>query len=215
MISYTMRNMKLYLSSYKIGNKGNVLKEMVDNNNLHAVYISNAFDAVNNIQAKNTHEQEDIHELIDLGFSVEHLDLRNFFNKPAELKDKLESFSLIWVSGGNVFVLRQAMKLSGFDKFIRELLDKNIVYGGYSAAVCVLSPKLNGYHIVDDPNANPYRNDSSVIWEGLDLIDWTFAPHFNSDHPESDDIDREIQFCIQNNIPYKALKDGEVIIFDA
>jgi peptidase E len=34
------------------------------------------------------------------------------------------------------------MKLSGLDDFILENLSKDIVYAGYSAAVCILSPTL-------------------------------------------------------------------------
>ncbi|MEK9181876.1 MAG: hypothetical protein AAB786_02535 [Patescibacteria group bacterium] len=39
-------------------------------------------------------------------------------------------------------------------------------------------------------------------------------PHFDSDHPESEAINKEIEFCQQNNIPYKAIRDGEVIIIE-
>ena len=37
-------------------------------------------------------------------------------------------------------------------------------------------------------------------------------PHYKSDHPESEDIDKEVEYCDKNNIPYKTLRDGEVMI---
>jgi len=39
-------------------------------------------------------------------------------------------------------------------------------------------------------------------------------PHWDSNHPESVDIDKEIAYCKENNIQYKAIRDGEVIIIE-
>jgi dipeptidase E len=36
--------------------------------------------------------------------------------------------------------------------------------------------------------------------------------HYKSDHPESTSIDKEVEYCEKNNIPYQTLKDGEVIV---
>lgn len=41
-----------------------------------------------------------------------------------------------------------------------------------------------------------------------------FMPHWDSDHPESADIEKEITYCKENNISYKAIRDGEVIIIE-
>ena len=103
------------------------------------------------------------------------------------------------------------MHLSGFDQILKNLLNTNKVYAGYSAAVCVLSPTLKGYHIVDDPNLKTYGN-YETMWNGIGLIDWQFAPHFESDHSESSDINKEITYYEEHKMKYKALKDGQVII---
>ncbi|MDO8648189.1 MAG: Type 1 glutamine amidotransferase-like domain-containing protein [Candidatus Peregrinibacteria bacterium] len=117
------------------------------------------------------------------------------------------------MSGGNVFVLRQAMKLSGLDEILHELTTReDFLYGGYSAAGCVLSKQLDAYKIVDDSTDTPYKELKEVVWEGIGLINFVFLPHFDSDHPESSDIDKEIEYCKQNNLPYKTLRDGEVLI---
>jgi dipeptidase E len=39
-------------------------------------------------------------------------------------------------------------------------------------------------------------------------------PHFDSDHGESANIAKEIQRCKDNDIPFKAVRDGEVIIIE-
>lgn len=179
-------------------------------------YIPNALDFPGYEQGerRKKHIEKDVDSLAGLGLSVEIIDLRNYFHKQTELKSKLIEIGAIFISGGNVFVLRQAMKLSGLDEILKELRgSKEFLYAGYSAAGCVLAPSLKGYDIVDKPSA-PYSEIKEVIWEGLGFIDFALMPHWDSKHPESADIDKEIKFCIQNNIPYKAIRDGEVLIFE-
>jgi len=103
------------------------------------------------------------------------------------------------------------MYLSGLDKIIKKFLATDKVYAGYSAAVCVLSPTLRGYDIVDKSD-NKLYGDYETIWEGLGIIDWQFSPHYKSDHHESSDIDKEIAYYIKNSLPYKALRDGEFVV---
>jgi dipeptidase E len=54
----------------------------------------------------------------------------------------------------DVFMLRYALDRSGADAVFRELLAADaLVYAGYSAGPCVLSPSLRGLELVDDPGA--------------------------------------------------------------
>lgn len=203
--------MKFYFSSFAIGDEPEKLKNLLPLNK-KAVYLSNALDRYND--SKNVQERrvKDIEQLESIGVSVEPLDLRKYFGKKEELARKLSEVGLIWSSGGNVYDLRIAMRLSGFDEILKDLMDKEVVYGGYSASVCVLSPTLKGYHLVDSIEGNPYGHE--VIWDGLGLIDWQFAPHFNSNHPESEDVNKEIAYYEELGMNYRALKDGEVIIIE-
>jgi dipeptidase E len=50
------------------------------------------------------------------------------------------------------------------------------------------------------------------LWDGLGIIDHVFLPHFDSDNPESDAIRKQLDYCKEKGIPYKTLRDGEVII---
>jgi dipeptidase E len=207
-------SVKLYLSSYKIGNETERLKSFFGENK-RIGYIANALDATTNDSIwKENFINEDISQLKEIGLQPEVLDLRSYFRKKNDLQEKLTMLAGVWVSGGNTFVLRQAYKISGFDQLLLEELSKrtDFVYGGYSAAGCVLSPSLKCYQIVDNPSAFPYKENKVILWDGLDLIDFAFMPHFDSDHGESADIDKEIQLCKENNIPFKALRDGEVFI---
>ena len=112
-------------------------------------------------------------------------------------------------------MLRQAMKLSGFDNILKNLVKKNnILYGGYSAGVCVLAPTLKGMDIIDNPAVKPYGNQSEVIWDGLGILNYSIIPHYKSDHPESENAEKVVKYMIENKILFKALKDGEVIIIE-
>lgn len=190
------------------------LKGLMSASNKKMGYIPNALDFTGAYsERRKKHIQSDMDSLEHLGFEVEELDLRNYFNKQKELKSKLDTLGGIWVSGGNTFVLRQAMRLSGMDEIVKQLASrKDFLYGGYSAGCCVLSSSLKAYAIVDDATDTPYQELKETIWDGLGLIDYAFLPHFESDHPESVDVSKEVEFCIKNNIPFKTISDGEVII---
>ena len=204
--------MKLYLSSYKTGNETAKLLEMLHNKK-RIGYVPNAMDFATDLERRNKGEQGDIQELNSLGLEVERIDLREYFGKEQELEKKLSELGAVYVRGGNAFVLRQAMKLSGLDNILIGMKDKDFVYAGYSAGCCILSPSLESTGLVDNPNVHPY-DSKEVIWAGLGIIGYNFLPHFDSNHPESADVNKELAFCIEKNLPYKTVRDGEVIIVE-
>lgn len=209
--------MKLYLSSYKVGCETNYLKQFIAQNGNQIGYIQNATDFVSpNIEKRELQKNEDIKNLEDIGFVVSPIDLKSYFGKKEALRHLIQNLNGIWVAGGNTFILRQAMMLSGLDELLTSELSlrNSFLYAGYSAGCCVLSPSLDYLQIVDDPNQFPYENIKETIWDGLGIIDFALLPHYDSDHPESEDINKEIEYCIKNKILFLALRDGEVIIED-
>lgn len=203
--------MKFYLSSFRVGNKAEDLVRMVPGKKIG--YIANATDNLS-LDRNREHMISNIKELNELGLEPEIIDLKSYFGKYNELEAKLDELKAVWIKGGNTFVLRQAMKLSGFDKYILSNLQKDFLYAGYSAAICVLYKNMYALQIVDDPYEFPYEEIKDTIWEGLGVVDHMLLPHFNSDHPESEDISKEVEYCKKNSIPFKTLRDGEVIIFE-
>ena len=77
---------------------------------------------------------------------------------------------------------------------------------------CVLSKDLHGLEKCDDPSINPYGIDT--MWNGLGYFDYLFLPHYKSDHKETKLIDDSVEYCNKNNIKYRTLRDGDVIIAD-
>ena len=206
--------MKFYLSSFKFGTEVEKLKALLPAKS-RIGHIINAQDLSDGTQTSPQLQTEEIEQLIRLGFNAEPLDLRNYFGKEEKLRKMLFQLDGIWISGGNTFVLRQAMKLSGFDVVFNELRSQsNFLYAGYSAAICVLCDSLKYIQNVDDPTFFPYHASSDVIWEGLHVFNYGLLPHYKSDHQESGAIDKDVQACIDNKWLFKVLKDGEVIIID-
>jgi Peptidase family S51 len=93
--------------------------------------------------------------LADLGFDAVELDLRDYFAQQQRLRRELAGVSMAWLRGGNVFTLLNALYRSGGDVVLDELLAADaLVYAGYSAGPCVLSPGLRGLELVDDADAS-------------------------------------------------------------
>lgn len=205
--------MKLYLSSYKIGNKPEILKKWIEEHNNKICLIANSRDIFPDGERKTIGLQSDAKDLQDLGFEVELLDLRDYFGKRDELEKVFQKIQAFYVVGGNTFVLRKAMKLSGFDELLKQYSDNpNFLYSGYSAGICLLSKDMHGVAIMDEPEADPYNSGMKPIYDGIGFVEETLIPHFESDHKETEAATRAVNFCQKNNLPYITLHDGDVII---
>ena len=203
--------MQLYLSSYKLGNKQEILKEWIKNHGNKIILIANSRDIFEDGPRKEAGIKRDTEALENLGFEVKNLSLKDYFGQYEKLRKELEGYYAFYVIGGNTFSLIQAMKYSGFDQYLKEISrDNRYLYAGYSAGICVLAPRLEGIHLVDEP-INPY-NSEEVTYQGIGLINYVPVPHYKSDHPESKMADDVVEYMKQKNIEYKTLYDGDVII---
>jgi dipeptidase E len=206
---------KLYLSSYKLGDHVEELIKMAGPRPRVAV-ISNARDFVP-VEARRDHLRNvfdpiahfAIHGMVALDF-----DLRNYFGRPDALKEALKPYQIVWALGGNAFLLRRAMHESGFDSIIGDMLEvQDFVYAGWSAGAVVAAPDLRGIELMDDPDVlGVGYPPGEIIWAGLDLIDFAVVPHFESEHPESASASRAATYLTEQGIPFETLRDGDVII---
>lgn len=208
--------MRLYLSSHKIGDSAGALLAMLGTTTgTRAAVISNGFDGASTA-ARDIYRAEVFNPhniLASLGIEAESLDLRAYFGDGAALRRRLENFDLVWVMGGNSFVLRRAMKQSRFDQVIEELLEADrIVYGGDGAGAIVAGPTLRGMELLDDPWEVPENYEESLVWSGLRLTGFTIVPHFRSNHPESAAAEKLVNYLRARRLPYRALSDGEVVV---
>ena len=146
--------MRLYLSSYRIGNHAEQLLNLVGSGRKVAV-IENALDHISQeSRDKNKRDVYNIEEVFQgLNFKTQNLDLRHYFDGKKDIEADLGNFDLIWACGGNAFLLRRAMQQSGFDLAIKKLLARDaLAYGGFSAGVCAIGKKLKGIELSDTPD---------------------------------------------------------------
>ena len=68
------------------------------------------------------------------------------------------------------------------------------------------------FKIVDDIKYVKEIYNAEAVWNGLGILPYSIAPHYKSDHPESDLIDKLVEYFIKEKIPYKTLSDGDAII---
>ncbi len=99
--------MRLYLSSFELGNRPQRLVALASPRT-HASVVVNALDNFPCVRGEWLASQRQALER--LGFVVEELDLRNYFGCPERLGAALQGKGLIWINGGNAFVLRRAMR---------------------------------------------------------------------------------------------------------
>jgi dipeptidase E len=204
--------MKLYLSSSRLGNHPEKLVSLFSLKP-HVAVIFNAKDYLPELERKER-LNEQIESLKSIGIESVELDLRKFKNAES-LKTELQKYNGLWVVGGNSFLLRRAMLDSGFDLVIKKLIkDENFVYAGYSAGSVVTGKIMRGFELVDDMNAVKSIYNSEIVWDGLDIIPYSIAPHYQSGHHESANIEKVVEYFIKENIPYKILKDGQAIIIN-
>jgi dipeptidase E len=194
--------MRLYLSSFRIGDHPQRLVELAGPGR-RAVVLANALDAAPEA-VRHAGAAREIADLGTLGFQVTEVDLRD-----PDAARLLPAADVIWVRGGNTFVLRRALADSGADSVLRDLIDRNaVLYAGYSAGGCVLAPDLHGLERVDDVNAV-----AEPIWNGLGVLDRPFIPHVDSPgHPETVDCDAESAELTRRGVRHWALRDGEVLV---
>jgi dipeptidase E len=201
--------MRLYLSSLGLGDATSELLALAPRGRV--ALIMNALDG--DASSRGHWQADQSRELAALGYHVEDLDLRRFFGEPEALRAALAPVGMVWINGGNTFVLMRAMRLSGFDRIIKErLAEDTIVYGGFSAATVAATPSLRGIEAMDDPNEAPESYPSEIVWDGLGLVPFQVAVHYRSDHPESDDVEEEIAFYEREGLAYRTLRDGQVLV---
>ncbi|EST26304.1 hypothetical protein N566_24165 [Streptomycetaceae bacterium MP113-05] len=208
--------MKLYLSSFRLGNRPDELLRLLGDGGRRTALILNA-DDYKDAEGRAASLQRELDELSGIGLDPFEVDLRDYFGRPEELEKVLSSASCVYVRGGSVFVLRRAFRASGADHILNRLIEEEaVVYAGYSAGPCLLGPDLHGIRgDVDDPELVPSGyEDTTMDWECLGLLPFAIAPHYRSDHPESEEIDRLVEYYIEHHVPFVALRDGQAIVVD-
>ena len=209
--------MRLFLSSYRAGNYDAELLKLLGGIKKMA-YITNAKDYKSETERR-ARVEENIAYWKTLGLEPKEVDLRTYFNRLGAER-VLSEYDFVWMAGGNVFLLRRALKYSGVDKFLIDAVKKEkIICGGESAGAIITASTLRGSEDTnspgheDDPSYTPKPYEKTVIWEGLGLLDYVLVPHYKS--PEiGESIEGYISYLKKHDIPYKTIREEEALVVD-
>ncbi len=124
--------------------------------------------------------EEKVAEFKDAGFkNVVPLDLKTYFDSPEQLQSylKAQNPNVICAVGGDVFLLNTAIKLSGFDQYLKSA-PKDLIYCGSSAGAIVVSQDLTPYDT--NPDSKKLVHDHYGVtpeYTGLALLNDYIVPH--------------------------------------
>lgn len=123
-------------------------------------------------------------DLIQMGFkTVDFTDIE--YERP----EKLERYSVLYISGGNPFYLLYHLKRSGADFIIKKLAKQNVVIVGASAGAVILEPNIDLVQFF-----TPEMNDVGLKdLRALGLTDKTIFPHCDREDLFPDDAGRTIE----------------------
>jgi dipeptidase E len=110
--------MRLYLSSFRMGDHPEHLLSMLGSKRRAAI-VANSMDVY-----ERRGLDTEFPALAGLGIEAQEFDLRDYFDAQDRIAEDLSCFDLVWVRGGNVFALRQAMAKSGADTALIELAER-------------------------------------------------------------------------------------------
>lgn len=204
--------MRLYLSSFRFGSDPQALVDLMRREG-PVVVIANGLDAEDPATRAERVDEERV-RFAALGLDAHELDLRLYLDLPDDLVSALAKAQLVWLRGGNVFVLRHALARTSAGVMLVDLLRRDeIVCGGYSAGPCVLGSTLRGLEAVDDPAPVGDLWKEAPIWEGLAVVNYAVVPHWRSpSHPASELMNRVVASHLATATPHLKLRDGEALV---
>lgn len=114
---------------------------------------------------------DDRNKLLKMGFDVFDVDIKN--KTEEKLFEELKSIDMLFVSGGNTYYLLEKTLQSGFDKVVKKLIDKGVIYIGSSAGSVLTCPTIEFIEDLDD------RSEANLTaFNGLGLVDFLILPHY-------------------------------------
>jgi dipeptidase E len=197
---------RLFLASTSLRGRVQALSELLGSKTRVGV-SANALDT----EAGDERDEwlrKEMRALSAAGLSPVELDLRAYYADPEALVEVLARLDTVWATGGNVFVLRKALKRSRLDELLlARLRDDSLAYGGCSAGACVCGPTLRGFDVIDNAHAA-----GTPIFDGLGIVDYSIAPHVGADGEVGETIARLVTYFERTEMPYRALRDGQAIV---
>jgi len=143
-------------------------------------------------------------KLHDNGIDYEEIDLDDYDKN--SLFEKIEKFKAVYVAGGNTYYLLKAVRSSGFDKIIKNLLNKGLFYIGASAGAYIMCPSIEMAGWKDSDIFNHYGVTDLA---GINLVPFLIKCHY--DESIKDLVEQRAR---ETKYEIKVLRDNQAFLFE-
>ena len=124
---------------------------------------------------------------------------------------KLKEYDIIYILGGNPFLLLDDINRSGAQKAITEFFESDKIIMGYSAGALLLGPDLSLLNHVD--SLLEFNQLKLTELSCLGLYDFYIFPHFRDFTTQIPELSEKIQeFELKKKLAVKRLNDNQGII---
>ncbi|HRZ34029.1 MAG TPA: Type 1 glutamine amidotransferase-like domain-containing protein [Candidatus Moranbacteria bacterium] len=145
-------------------------------------------------------------EMLDKeGYNFDVLDIEG--KTENDLRELLKDKNAIYVEGGNTFYLLKAVRESGFDKVLAEMIDEGAVYIGSSAGSYIACPTIE-MSTWKKPGEEKDRFGVTDL-TAMNLVPFLVKAHYDPDYREL--LKERIS---QSRYETKVLKDGQAILVE-
>lgn len=121
-----------------------------------------------------------------------------------ELREILSKFDAVFVNGGSTFYLLHAIRESGFDKVLKELLPRGLIYIGASAGSYVICPTIE---MSTWKHQDKYDHYGITDLTGMNLVPFLMSVHYVSENEAL--LKEKLPTA---NYPVKILDDEQAVL---
>lgn len=137
-------------------------------------------------------------------YNVQELDLDG--KNENELRYFLQDFDAVFVEGGNSFYLLKSIRESGFDKVIKELLPKGLIYIGASAGSYVTCPTIE---MALWKHQDKYDHHGVTDLTAMGLVPFLVSVHYKQEYDE-----RIKAGIAKTQFPVRILTDEQALLVE-
>lgn len=146
---------------------------------------------------------EDKKVLKELGFNFIEIDL--YKESIEDIKRIMNDVDIIYVEGGNTYVLLDAINKSKISEILKQKLRNGAIYFGTSAGAYVACPTIEMCEWSGDRPNIPELTDLTA----MNLVSFMLSVHYN--RPNHSNIRDSVLNC---KLPVRILKDNQAFIVD-
>ncbi len=143
-----------------------------------------------------------------IGGIIDFVNIRAY--DKAEIKKRLQNADLMYIVGGNNFILSDLFKETGFDDLLKEFVKEKVIMGTSAGSIVL------GRQIESDEywKARYGVANEEIKNKALGLVDFNIVPHYKREDHKQWDKEFLEKTLVDNPFEVYAVKDEQAIIYD-